>query len=76
MKNSIKIIRISLFAILLLMLGGCVIIKYIDNMRMRSVLFVILCIAVFLLEAILAKSPKCAMPRVMILDFSFLIQIV
>lgn len=62
-------VQYALLTILLLMLGGYVIIKYIDNMKMRSVLFVILCIAVFLLEAILAKNPKCAIPRVMILDF-------
>ena len=36
---------------------------------MRSVFFVILCIAVFLLVVILAKSSKCAIQKVMVLDF-------
>ncbi|MBD5549647.1 MAG: hypothetical protein HDQ96_00485 [Lachnospiraceae bacterium] len=69
MKNSIKIIRISLFSVLSLILGGYVIVEYIDNMKMRSVFFVILCIAVFLLVVILAKSSKCAIQKVMVLDF-------
>lgn len=69
MKNIIKIIRISLFSILLLMFSGYMITEHIDNMKTRSILFILLLIAIVILAVILLKSSICTFPRLIILDF-------
>ena len=69
MKNIIKIIRISLFSILLLMFSGYMITEHIDNMKTRSILFILLFIAIVILAVILLKSSICTFPRLIILDF-------
>lgn len=69
MKNIIKIIRISLFSILLLMFSGYMITEHIDNMKTRSILFILLLVAIVILAVILLKSSICTFPRLIILDF-------
>ena len=69
MKNLIKAIRISLFSILLLMFSGYMITEHIDNMKTRSILFILLLIAIVILAVILLKSSICTFPRLIILDF-------
>ena len=69
MKNIIKIIRISLFSILLLMFSGYMITEHIDNMKTRSILFILLLIAIVILAVILLKSSICTFLRLIILDF-------
>lgn len=69
MKNIIKIIRISLFSILLLMFSGYMITEHIDNMKTRFILFILLFIAIVILAVILLKSSICTFPRLIILDF-------
>lgn len=69
MKNVIKAIRISLFSILLLMFSGHMITEYIDNMKTRSILFILLFVAVVILAVMLLKSSICSFPKSIILDF-------
>lgn len=73
MKNIIKIIRISLFSILLLMFSGYMITEHIDNMKTRFILFILLLIAIVILAVILLKSSICTFPRLIILDFLSLV---
>lgn len=69
MKNFIKVIRISLFSILLLMFSGYMITELIDNIKTRSILFILLLVAIVILAVILLKSSICSFPRLIILDF-------
>ncbi|MDE6750636.1 MAG: hypothetical protein K2K21_16480 [Lachnospiraceae bacterium] len=68
MKNSIKFIRIAVFSILSLMFMGYVIIEYVDDVKIRLIPFIICCFIEVILIVILLKEPKCAVPRIMILD--------
>ena len=68
MKNGIKLIRISVFSILLLMLMTEVIVEYVDIVKNRTILFIILYVALILLIVMLGKEPKCAISRIMVLD--------
>ena len=43
--------------------------EHIDNMKTRSILFILLLIAIFILAVILLKSSICTFPRLIILDF-------
>lgn len=69
MKNCIKLIRISVFLILSLMLIGYVITECVDTIKIRTILFIILYFALIRLIVMWIKEPKCATPRMMILDF-------
>lgn len=70
-KNAIiKIIRVSVFAILLLMfVSSVLIVEYVDNIRARKIFFVILCFAELMLMIKLLKEPKYEEKRFTILDF-------
>ncbi|MCM1263953.1 MAG: hypothetical protein NC313_14675 [Butyrivibrio sp.] len=65
---AIKFIRIIVFAILLLMFIGSVIIKYDNNMKSRFILFIVFCFVEAILIAILLKQSKFAASRITILD--------
>lgn len=69
MKKYIKLIRISLFSILLLMFMSYMIVEYVDNVKIRTIIFIIILIVESILLVILLKKDKCAIPRIMILDF-------
>ena len=58
MKDRIKVIGISLLLIISLMVIVSVIVKFVDNMRIRNILFSILCIALVLSMFVLLKAPK------------------
>lgn len=58
MKDSIKVIGISLSLIISLMFIGAVIVKFVHNMKIRNILFCILCIALVLIMLVLLKAPK------------------
>ena len=69
MKDFIKVIRIRLFSILLLTFSGHMITEHTDNMKTRSVLFIVLLVVIVVLAVILLKSSICTFPRLIILDF-------
>ena len=58
MKDRIKVIGISLLLIISLMIIVSVIVKFVDNMKIRNILFSILCIALVLSMFVLLKAPK------------------
>ncbi|MCM1047539.1 MAG: hypothetical protein NC433_03850 [Clostridiales bacterium] len=64
----IGLIRIIVFSIILLMFMGALIVEFVDIMKIRNILSKILFIVCFLLIIILAKQPKIAAPRIIILD--------
>lgn len=68
MKNSIKFIRVGLFSILLLFLSSYMIVEFVDNIKFRLVISMIVDIAIVIIAVILLRSPKCAISRIMILD--------
>ena len=57
-KDRIKVIGISLLLIISLMIIVSVIVKFVDNMKIRNILFSILCIALVLSMFVLLKAPK------------------
>ncbi|MCM1251343.1 MAG: hypothetical protein NC321_00835 [Clostridium sp.] len=69
MKNCIKLIRISVFLILSLMFIGYVITECVNTIKIRTILFIILYFVLIRLIVMWIKEPKCATPRMMILDF-------
>ena len=68
MKNSMKLIRVGLFSILLLLFSAYMIVEYVDNIKLRLIIFIILFIATVIAAVILLRSPKCAVSRIIILD--------
>lgn len=68
MKNSIKLIRVGLFSIVLLLFSVYIIVEYVDSMKMRLVIFAILFVLLAIVAAMLLKSSKCAVSRIMMLD--------
>lgn len=68
MKNSIRVIRISAFSILFLMLAEVVIVECVDIMSIRSILAKIMYIVWFLLAVILIKIPKLAAKQITMID--------
>ncbi|MBD5541355.1 MAG: hypothetical protein HDR00_09245 [Lachnospiraceae bacterium] len=68
MKNSMKLIRVGLFSILLLLFSAYLIVEYVDNIKLRLIIFIILFIATVIAAVILLRSPKCAVSRIIILD--------
>lgn len=69
-KNAIiKIIRVSVFAILLLMIAGNIIVEYIDNVKSWSVFFILFCFVEVIIMAIILRSSKFVSKRFTILDF-------
>lgn len=60
MKNSnvIKVIGLSVLSIISLMVIGSVIVKFVDNMKIRNILFGISYIALLLIAIVLLKAPK------------------
>lgn len=68
MKNSIKLIRVSLFSILLLLFSVCIITEYVDSMKIRLVMFIILFVLTAIVAVILLRSSKCAASRIIMLD--------
>ncbi|MDE6023995.1 MAG: hypothetical protein K2G45_00930 [Lachnospiraceae bacterium] len=68
MKNSIKFIRVSLFSILLLLFSGYMIVEYVDSMKIRLVIFIILFVLIAIIAVILLRSSKCAASRIILLD--------
>ena len=59
MKNSnvIKVIGLSVYLILSLMFIVSVIVKFVDNMKIRTILFIISCIVLVLLAGVMSKGP-------------------
>lgn len=45
------------------------IVNYVDNVKIRAIIFIIILIVESILLVILLKKDKCAIPRIMILDF-------
>lgn len=58
MNDRIKVIGIGLSLIVSLMVIVSIIVKFVDNMRIRNILFSILCIALVLSMFVLLKAPK------------------
>ena len=60
MKDSkvLKVIGLSAFLIISIMFTGSVIIKFVDNMKIRNILFAISCVVLYLLMVVLFKAPK------------------
>lgn len=57
-NNVIKVIGLSVFFIISLMFIVTVIVKFVDNMKFRNMLFIISWVVLILLSVILLKAPK------------------
>ena len=60
MKDSkvLKVIGLSVFLVISLMFTGSIIIKFVDNMKIRNILFLLSCVVLYLLMLVLLKAPK------------------
>ena len=60
MKDSkvLKVLGFSAFLIISLMFSGSIITKFVDNIKIRNILFAISCVVLYLLMAVLIKAPK------------------
>lgn len=74
--SGIKIIRIALFSLFMLMFGGNIIVKYIENVKSRSFFFMIVIFLDVILTVLFLKSHKSAKRRIIILDLINIVLVV